>query len=481
MKLTKVQDRFIKNKNMGFSLMKGKSLTGKTLTALHRVINLENNYCIYNNDKILYISLEHDKARENERLYKNISKKEEFYSLFSLNEKRVSFNSIRGLIEKYSNKYLKYKNKNLKLISFEKGIEFLKHEEFIKILNEFLKKSKVLKRISIEELYDEILWIKSCNFSKEEYEITERKARKFRCVKNSFTRKAIYTLMEVYTNLLRNYESYDKYDETIFAIKYSKIINDKYTHVVLDNVEALTKGEIEFAKSVYSNNAHSSFAFILNNEIKNSYNCWMIKGRRLKTLGADFKGKSFSLKKEFNKEEKLNNIIENKFIDKFEYVNLKYKNIVDFNLDNGSSKKEIYLEDNIVFSEDELIDVNVYSDIAAGTPIEMNDEVIEKFPLPKSWIERGKDTFILHVKGDSMIEKNINDGDLVVIKKQNTALNNEIVAASLNGEATLKTLKLNGDSPMLVPANPKYSEIYLEGKEVSILGVAIGIIKNKLN
>ena len=83
MKLTKVQDRFIKNKNMGFSLMKGKSLTGKTLTALHRVINLENNYCIYNNDKILYISLEHDKARENERLYKDISKKEEFYSLFS--------------------------------------------------------------------------------------------------------------------------------------------------------------------------------------------------------------------------------------------------------------------------------------------------------------------------------------------------------------------------------------------------------------
>ena len=196
MKLTKVQDRFIKNKNMGFSLMKGKSLTGKTLTALHRVINLENNYCIYNNDKILYISLEHDKARENERLYKDISKKEEFYSLFSLNEKRVSFNSIKLLIEKYSNKFLKYKNKNLKLISFEKGIEFLKHEEFIKNLNEFLKKSKVLKRISIEELYDEILWIKSCNFSKEEYEITERKARKFRCVKNSFTRKAIYLYID---------------------------------------------------------------------------------------------------------------------------------------------------------------------------------------------------------------------------------------------------------------------------------------------
>ena len=80
-----------------------------------------------------------------------------------------------------------------------------------------------------------------------------------------------------------------------------------------------------------------------------------------------------------------------------------------------------------------------------------------------------------------MIEKNINDGDLVVIKRQNTALNNDIVAASLDGEATLKTLKLNGKEPMLIPANPKYSEIYLQGKEVSILGVAIGVIKNKLN
>ena len=101
MKLTKVQDRFIKNKNMGFSLMKGKSLTGKTLTALHRVINLENNYCIYNNDKILYISLEHDKARENERLYKDISKKEKFYSLFS--EKFFSRNTWLCHIDRIQN------------------------------------------------------------------------------------------------------------------------------------------------------------------------------------------------------------------------------------------------------------------------------------------------------------------------------------------------------------------------------------------
>lgn len=199
--------------------------------------------------------------------------------------------------------------------------------------------------------------------------------------------------------------------------------------------------------------------------------------RKLKTLGADFKGRSFAFKKEF-KEEKIK---EKDYMEKFQYVNLKYKNVVEFNMDSSSSKKEIYLEDNTIFNEEELVEVDVYSDIAAGNPIEINDEVEEKFNLPKSWLERGKETFILHVKGDSMIGKNINDGDLVVIKRQNTALNNDIVAASLDGEATLKTLKLNGKEPMLIPANPKYSEIYLEGKEVSILGVAIGVIKNKFN
>ena len=83
MKLTKAQDRFIKNKNMGFSLMKGKSLTGKTLTALHRVINLENNYCIYNEDKILYLSSNDEKLEKSKSLYKEKSKLSEFYSLFT--------------------------------------------------------------------------------------------------------------------------------------------------------------------------------------------------------------------------------------------------------------------------------------------------------------------------------------------------------------------------------------------------------------
>ncbi|MBS4956886.1 MAG: transcriptional repressor LexA [Clostridium sp.] len=477
MKLTKNQNRFINNKNMGFSLMKGKSLTGKTVAALHRVINLENNYCIYNEDKILYLSSNDKKLYNSKSLYKEKSKESEFYSLFSIDEERVEFNLVKVLIKDFSERYINENKLNLKTISFEEAYKFIKTEDFYNELLLLAKKSKVINKIKSEDLYDEIMWIKACNFTREEYSDVERKGRKYRLIKKSYSRDSIYRLMELYTSILRQNGYCDYYDEISFAIKYGQPYKEKYTHIVLDDVEVLTKGEIEFVKSIYSNHAYSSFVFILNNEFCNDKMCWLVKGRRLKTLGADFKGRSFAFKKEF-KEEKNK---EKNHMEKFQYVNLKYKNIVEFNIDSSSSKKEIYLEDNTIFNEEELVEVDVYSDIAAGNPIEINDEVEGKFNLPKSWLERGKETFILHVKGDSMIEKNINDGDLVVIKRQNTALNNDIVAASLDGEATLKTLKLNGKEPMLIPANPKYSEIYLQGKEVSILGVAIGVIKNKLN
>ena len=477
MKLTKTQNRFINNKNMGFSLMKGKSLTGKTLAALYRVINLENNYCIYNEDKILYLSSNSKKLENSKSLYKEESKVSEFYSLFTMERERVEFDLVKALIKDYSERYIKENKLNLKYISFEESHKFIKTEEFYNELLFLAKKSKVISKIKSEDLYDEIMWIKACNFTREEYSEVERKGRKYRLIKNSYSRDSIYTLMEIYTSILRDNGYYDSYDEISFAIKYGQTYKEKYTHIVLDEVEVLTKGEIEFVKSIYSNEAHSSFIFILNNEFYNDKMCWLVKGRRLKTLGGDFKGRSFAFKKEFKNEESK----EKNYMEKFQYVNLKYKNIVEFNMDSTSSRKEIYLDDNTIFNEEELIEVDVYSNIAAGNPMEINDEVEGKFNLPKSWLEKGKDTFILHVKGDSMIEKNINDGDLVVIKRQNTALNNDIVAASLDGEATLKTLKLNGKEPMLIPANPKYSEIYLEGKEVSILGVAIGVIKNKFN
>ncbi len=474
MKLTKTQNRFIKNKSMGFSLMKGKSLTGKTMASIHRVINLENNYCLYENDKILYLNSDLNKLEEGKKIYDENNKSNEFYSLFSIDKNRVEFALIRDFINIYSNRYKEENKLNLKNANDSIVNEVLNSEEFIDNLSMFRKKSKLLSKLTVKEIYNEIMWIKACDFTRDEYSNIHRKGRKYRVIKNSYSRDAIYSLMELYTSLIWDKGYMDIYDEIIFATKYAnKIIGSKYTHIVLDEVENLTRSEIKFVKSLYETKTYSSFIFIFNNEKQIDENKWLIKGRKLNTLGADFKGKSFTFKKDF-KEEK---VTRDEYMEKFRYINLKYKNTVDFNLDTSSSKKEIFLDDNTIFNEDEIVEINVFNDIAAGNPIEMNDEIKEKFYLPKGWLERGKDTFILHVKGDSMIDKNINDGDLVVIKKQNTAYNNDIVAASIDGEATLKTLKLNEKKPMLIAANPKYGAIPLEGKEVSIIGVAIGVIK----
>ena len=130
MKLTKNQNRFINNKNMGFSLMKGKSLTGKTVAALHRVINLENNYCIYNEDKILYLSSNSEKLENSKSLYKEKSKVSDFYSLFTIDKSRVEFNLINVLIKDFSGRYMKENKLNLKAISFEEAYKFIKTKEF---------------------------------------------------------------------------------------------------------------------------------------------------------------------------------------------------------------------------------------------------------------------------------------------------------------------------------------------------------------
>ena len=77
------------------------------------------------------------------------------------------------------------------------------------------------------------------------------------------------------------------------------------------------------------------------------------------------------------------------------------------------------------------------------------------------------------------IDKGIDSEDFVVVKKQAAAYHNEIVAVDINGSATLKTLNLNAPKPLLMPANEKYEPIKLEGEEVNILGVVLGILKKQ--
>jgi repressor LexA len=113
--------------------------------------------------------------------------------------------------------------------------------------------------------------------------------------------------------------------------------------------------------------------------------------------------------------------------------------------------------------------------IAAGGPILAEEAIEDIFPLPKQIVGEGT-LFLLKVVGDSMINAAITDGDWVVVRQQEVAENGEIVAAMIDGEATVKTFKRSGDGTIwLMPHNPAYTPI--AGNDAAILGKVVAVLR----
>ncbi|MFG2003248.1 transcriptional repressor LexA [Spirillospora sp. NPDC048911] len=112
--------------------------------------------------------------------------------------------------------------------------------------------------------------------------------------------------------------------------------------------------------------------------------------------------------------------------------------------------------------------------IAAGGPILAEEAVEDVFTLPKQLVGEGTH-FLLKVSGDSMIEVAIADGDWVVVRQQPVAEQGDIVAAMIDGEATVKTFKRKDGHIWLMPANPAYEPI--PGDEASVLGRVVAVLR----
>ena len=113
--------------------------------------------------------------------------------------------------------------------------------------------------------------------------------------------------------------------------------------------------------------------------------------------------------------------------------------------------------------------------IAAGGPILAEQNVEELFPLPSSLVGEGE-LFMLKVVGDSMIDAAICDGDYVVIREQKDCNNGEIVAAMIDGEATVKTFQRKNGHIWLLPANPAFEPI--NGDNCEILGKVTAVMRS---
>ena len=112
--------------------------------------------------------------------------------------------------------------------------------------------------------------------------------------------------------------------------------------------------------------------------------------------------------------------------------------------------------------------------IAAGGPILAEQAIEDVFPLPRQLVGDGA-LFLLKVVGESMIDAAIADGDWVVVRQQPTADNGDIVAAMIDGEATVKTFRKRNGHVLLMPHNPAFQPI--DGDDATILGRVTAVLR----
>ena len=132
-------------------------------------------------------------------------------------------------------------------------------------------------------------------------------------------------------------------------------------------------------------------------------------------------------------------------------------------------------EPELDLSQNNLVFVPVLGNIAAGKPILAEENIEDYFPLTADFVKGQNEVFMLNVRGDSMVNAGILDRDLVVVRKQETAINGEIIVALLEDEATVKRF-FKGDSEVkLMPENDYMEPIIVS--DVKILGKVIGVIR----
>ncbi len=136
--------------------------------------------------------------------------------------------------------------------------------------------------------------------------------------------------------------------------------------------------------------------------------------------------------------------------------------------------RSLQLKGDIPFPDERATRLRLVGTIAAGRPIEAVEDR-EVLDLEELFVSPAE-TFVLKVRGDSMVEDNICDGDFVVCEKRATARDGETVVALLeSGEATLKRLYHDADGIRLQPANPKYAP--LKTRQVQVQGVVVGVVR----
>lgn len=134
------------------------------------------------------------------------------------------------------------------------------------------------------------------------------------------------------------------------------------------------------------------------------------------------------------------------------------------------------LDDNFNLTRREVVNIPIVGTVTCGEPILAEQNIEDYFPVLPNYLKTKGNTFMLKVKGDSMINAGIFDGDLVMVEETNTARNSEIVVALIEDEATVKTYYKEDGYYRLQPENDTMEPIIVRG-EMQILGKVVGLFR----
>ncbi|MCM1988547.1 LexA family protein [Oceanirhabdus seepicola] len=486
MRLTLQQKKVVNSKPRKLLLITGNTSTGKLTTLLNRAAYLKNNYSFNEEDKLLFITtneeMEDIKRRYNEQIEDN-----NYCTLFSFYSQNIEFidrkSFLYDLWEEFGDKSLKIKEDNNLF------------ENLIKEIIEHMKKQypriKLFKKKKASAFLREINWIESMGIlSEEDYSnCVRKKAPKVKdkdkvlgqLKKNASSRKAMYGMYKLFYQELNNKGYTDIYQIVRKLIEKKAYCNCKYAHIFIHRGELLTERELKFYQECASDKRYSTISVTIDKEKVHNETGVLVRGKKMDYSCVSTKAKKIRLNKIFQVKYEVYNGYLWDGIEKFKFIDLNHNK--QFNLSQDSSVNDeliLHEEDkDIEIKKEELLTIPVFSNIAAGQPMYIEDAQQDTMNMPNFWFKGKKDIFMLKVKGDSMINANIHDGDYVIIHKQQGVVHNDIVAVSYNGEATLKRLNLKEENPMLMPENDRYDPIVIIGEDIYIFGKAIGIVKGK--
>ena len=299
------QKKIIEMKPNGHMLVKGVAGSGKTTVAIYRIPFLLDHYCPDKDDKILLIT--YNKTLQNyiKYLYNKVENYDNQVSIFSVEDtsEKVTIRTIDSIMFKYFKKNNKF---NYKIVSDNISRNILKKAIFI-LTNKF-KEVKILDPKNTNFLKDEIEWMNACSiFELEEYQNTDRVGRASKIskqfpqklLKNSLTRQAIYELKYMYEDMMKKEKHIDYKMMNNIALNSSIPDIEKYTHILIDESQDLTRVQLEVIKNLYNNKSYSSLCFISDNAQSIYPHAWLGKGRTYSSVGYDMSGKSRVLSKNY--------------------------------------------------------------------------------------------------------------------------------------------------------------------------------------